>query len=239
MKKFIPPILALSLIGGYYTYKYFKVEPNVITGMVEVKSSKLGSKIGGRVISINFEEGMSVKKGDVLINLDDRIEKEQFEIAQITLKESANRAQNIRVAQSQFDIAKLNFDETKIIAPYDGIIDTIAVQKGDMIAPNQSVVEIRKDYEFEINGYLPSTKLQSVALGDILSFTTDFDTTPHDAKVVSISSKTEFIPKSVSTKEDRELWIYKIKLIPLDKSQEFIKSGMYVEITLDKKNGNN
>ena len=234
MKKVIAPILILSLVSGYYTYKYFKVEPNIITGMVEVKSSKLGSKIGGRVVAINYEEGMSVKKGDVIVNLDDRIEKEMFEIAQITLKESANRAQNIRVAQSQFDIAKLNFDETKIVAPYDGIIDIIAVQKGDMIAPNQSVVEIRKDYDFEINGYLPSSKLQSVALGDVLRYTTDFDSTPHEAKIVSISSKTEFIPKSISTKEDRELWIYKIKLIPIDASQEFIKSGMYVEIFLDK-----
>lgn len=66
--------LAVSLI-----YSQQRREPFKVSGFIEADDIRVGSRIGGRVSSIKFEEGSEVEPGDVLLELDpfDLLEQEQ------------------------------------------------------------------------------------------------------------------------------------------------------------------
>ncbi|MCG3198779.1 MAG: hypothetical protein GHCLOJNM_03286 [bacterium] len=68
MKRTLPLILLACLSSG--------CEPPskdlMVSGRVEVDDVHIGSKIGGRVLKVNFEEGDSCRAGDIVVQLEDQ-----------------------------------------------------------------------------------------------------------------------------------------------------------------------
>lgn len=68
----------LSAVGGlallivsYFLYKHF-MYVSTDNAQIEAHSVMIASKVGGYVHKVNVSEGISVKKGDVLVEIDDR-----------------------------------------------------------------------------------------------------------------------------------------------------------------------
>ncbi|MBL8850239.1 MAG: efflux RND transporter periplasmic adaptor subunit [Planctomycetaceae bacterium] len=57
--------------------------PLVVSGFIEADEIRLGSRVGGRVLSVHVTEGKSVQKGDILVELDpyDLKEREAVQVA--------------------------------------------------------------------------------------------------------------------------------------------------------------
>ncbi len=76
------------------------------------RRAKLSPEFGGRVVSIPYREGERVKKGDVLLRLDDRLQRAEHDLAEKDLKRAnAQRQQTClaaeRAAREQSRISRL------------------------------------------------------------------------------------------------------------------------------------
>lgn len=71
-KKLIPiVVVVVLLIAGYFTYESI-MYADTDNAQVEARTVMLASKVPGFVLTVNVREGQTVKKGDVLVELDDR-----------------------------------------------------------------------------------------------------------------------------------------------------------------------
>ncbi|MEE6207119.1 MAG: efflux RND transporter periplasmic adaptor subunit [Alphaproteobacteria bacterium] len=71
MKKSIIIIAALLFIGGLYWYNMPKAaQPLTLYGNIDIRQVNTAFRVGGRLAKMNFEEGDTVKKDDILAELD-------------------------------------------------------------------------------------------------------------------------------------------------------------------------
>ena len=78
MKMGIPVVLLMIVgVAGYAWYVLHTEENFPYSGTIEAEDTMLGSRVGGRVISVEVQEGDEVKPGDILIRLDrEKLEKQ-------------------------------------------------------------------------------------------------------------------------------------------------------------------
>ncbi len=151
-------------------------------------------EISGQIVRIHHDVGDWVRKGDVLIELDDRDLKVQFEKArvkkerlEIELKRQENlykeklipqetyettRA-NYNQAVLDFETARLNLERTKIRSPIDGQVVERMVSEGQFVNPSTQLmrmVNTRKIYGLI---YLPERELIRVKEGQTVLIESD------------------------------------------------------------------
>jgi membrane fusion protein (multidrug efflux system) len=123
-------------------------------------SADIYSAVSEEVIYVYFEAQQNVKKGDVLVQLDNREEKLALKLAGVELKEAKttlNRYEKIfkqgAIPQNEVDSARAIFESTQvaldqaklavearqIIAPFDGIVGIPNVDPGDRIDTNTMI----------------------------------------------------------------------------------------------------
>jgi RND family efflux transporter MFP subunit len=125
---------------------------------------ELGASVAGIIHSQLFKEGDVVKKGDVIIELDKRLEelevdrrkavmdqnKMTFEstrtLAQntksVSKEELAKKEAEYNVSVAEYDIAVEQLAHRLIVAPFPGAITEIQLHPGAACAPYQSIVRL-------------------------------------------------------------------------------------------------
>jgi RND family efflux transporter MFP subunit len=141
----------------------------------------------GKIERILVKEGQAVKKGQILAVIDDGGLQEQLEVLQAqtqfskTLFERQERLwkQNIGSeiqyleAKTQYESQQKNkeqlestLDKTNIRSPFNGIVDHIIVEEGNLVAPGQSplfrIINYRNMY---VAADVPEKYLPTIALG--------------------------------------------------------------------------
>lgn len=120
----------LALIGCVYAY--MRANTMLLQGEVEVKTVDLSSKLTGRVLKINVKKGDTVKKGDVLIELDTPEIDAKAEQVNATLalalaqQDKVNngaRSEQIAMAKASYDLAKKTYDRLNRLHK-EGVIPT-------------------------------------------------------------------------------------------------------------------
>jgi RND family efflux transporter MFP subunit len=128
-----------------------------------VRSMTLSPAVAGPVINIRVEPGATVKRGDLLVELDGRRAKLELERAQVKLQglkgkfdetaelvkrnsaptsEMRNAEMEYRVAQADMELARLAFEGTKIVAPMDGTVLRWNVSVGQNVGAGQALGEL-------------------------------------------------------------------------------------------------
>ena len=119
-----------ALIGCVYAYMH--ANTMLLQGEVEVKTVDLSSKLTGRVLKINVKKGDTVKKGDVLIELDTPEIDAKAEQVNATLalalaqQDKVNngaRSEQIAMAKASYDLAKKTYDRLNRLHK-EGVIPT-------------------------------------------------------------------------------------------------------------------
>ncbi|MBZ0334971.1 efflux RND transporter periplasmic adaptor subunit [Marinobacter sp. AL4B] len=133
-------------------------------GSIEaVNGIAVSNEVPGVINSINFESGDSVKKGDILIELDAAIDeaalrtrRAEANLADQDFKRISDLLPKRAVSQSQYDTAKANYDaararvneaqaqlDKKIIrAPFDGTLGIRMVNQGEYLPTGSPIVEV-------------------------------------------------------------------------------------------------
>jgi len=154
--------------------------------VVPKRQSTLGFEVPGKVKIINVDIGDRVTQGDLLAELEDsealaRLNeaKANLSMAKNTVERSKtldqanyvseqrleNEEFGLAIASAQYDRALTKFRQTKILAPYDGIIQSRLLDEGSIVNPSVPVLEILDSKTVEARVSLPKSIIGRVSLG--------------------------------------------------------------------------
>ncbi len=146
------------------------------------------------------------------------------------------REQQIRAGRSTYDRVQwelkriiLDIEHSVLMSPSNGVILVKATEIGEVVLPGATIATIGEIDEVWLKGYIGEDKLGRVKLGQKAEITTDtYPNKVYEGKVTFISSRAEFTPKNVQTKEERVKLVYRVKItIPNPKFE--LKIGMPAE----------
>lgn len=138
------------------------IEWDEYTGRFQaIEEVDIRSRVTGYLVAIKFKDGQTVKKGDILFEIDprpfqyaleraiaeDELAKKQYDRA-IKLKQSSfisaeaidQRYKEMQIAATHVNEAKLNLEFTKITSPIDGKISRYSVSVGNLIQMDQTIL---------------------------------------------------------------------------------------------------
>ncbi len=124
---------------------------------------------------------------------------------------------------------------TTILAPENGTVLTKYAEAGEFTAIGKPLLKIADLDEMVLRAYITGDQLSSVKAGDKVDVFVDQGSEAYKSyqgKVLWISDKAEFTPKTIQTKDERANLVYAMKVSV--KNDGMIKLGMYGEVTLPK-----
>lgn len=159
---------------------------NLVGSIAARESARLRSEISGVIREIAIEEGQPVRKGLLLIKLDDAEiaaqaaeAKSDYELAELTLRRNQSLAGRHTIAQSDLDRyeaefrgAKARLDrqqtrlaKTEIRAPFDGVVGARALSPGDYVTGESALVDVYDLSRLKIEFDVPERALPQVRPG--------------------------------------------------------------------------
>ncbi|MCX8064490.1 MAG: efflux RND transporter periplasmic adaptor subunit [Candidatus Hydrogenedentes bacterium] len=155
------------------------------------------------------------------------------------------REEDIRSAEMALESAKAELERVKklveeciIVAPIDGVIETISLKVGD-IAPPGPCIRMVDTKNLEMFVYVPAYVLGHITLGQDIEFTTDtYGDQKFVGRVVYIASEGEFTPRNLQTQEERIQQVFAVKL-SVDSCDGKLKGGMTGTVRIPLKNRTN
>ncbi len=152
---------------------------------------ELRSEVTGKITVINFQEGSRVKKGEVLVKINDadlqaqKLRAElQLKLAEDTELRQRKQLEIEAVSQEVYDAAltRLNtakadlqlihaqIEKATIIAPFDGIIGLRYVSDGSYISPESKIAYLVDRDPVKIDFSIPERYADFVQVGDQITF---------------------------------------------------------------------
>ncbi len=123
-------------------------------------------------------------------------------------------------------LAQRQFDDTKLYAPSDGIVEDRILQPGDMASPSAPVFTIALPSPLWVRAYVPESELGHVRLGVAATVGTDsYPGRVYHGWVGYLSSTAEFTPKTVETSDLRTALVYQLRVYVCDAQGE-LRLGM-------------
>ena len=192
-------ILLLNIAHAQEIYATFNVQA--------LKDAKLAFIASGIVSKVSVDVGSSVKKGEVLAQLESSDIKAMLDIAQTELKYAkkdyerqlkikdlideakfdkvANRYEN---AKNQLAYQKALYRKTFLRAPFDGVIYEKDIEKGDAVSGLmlKTAFKIQSKRRRKLILSFDQKNHKLIKLGDIFTYKVDGDTKTYKAKITKI-----------------------------------------------------
>ena len=184
-----------------------------VTGSIEANESvQLKSEISGIVEKIHFLEGTKVKKGDLLVSLDDdeiSAQLEKMRYTQKLMKEREFRERSLlekeAISQEEYDIAltELNtvasdikvlqsqYKKTKIRAPFSGTVGLRYISVGSYLTPNELIAMLYSIDPIKIEFSVPEKYTKKVKVGDKVRFITDAMESSGSGKIYALEPQVD------------------------------------------------
>jgi HlyD family secretion protein len=146
-------------------------------------------------------------------------------------REQEIRAARARVTKAEWDVKRLQLDieHSTLTTPVSGVVLTKANEVGEVVLPGATVLTVAAIDEVWLKGYVGESDLGRVKLGQKALVTTDtYPDKVYHGIVTFISSRAEFTPKNVQTREERVKQVYRVKVTIKNPEQE-LKIGMPAE----------
>lgn len=253
IKTVIPVIvIVLILIAATIYFEFFKDkmrDPNLIegSGSIEATEIQISTNVAGRIIIFPIEEGSTVKRGDLLVELDHNILQAQLEAAQANLENARqlyarmktlynagskstqdyeNALSNYKVAKANYKLIAVSIEDAILYAPIDATVLQKNLELGEMTFPGSSILTLGDLAHPWMKIYVSEKQLGLVKLGQRVEVKVDsFPDKTFSGQVIAISSKAEFTPKTIQTKEERIKLMYAVK-IGISNPELELKPGM-------------
>lgn len=186
--------------------------PQALVAVGSLRSDEtviLRPEVAGRVSGILFKEGERVAKGQVLIQLDDSVQRADLDrananhilsktkheraidlrnkgfISSQALDESEN---NLKVAQADAELMRARSSKTTIRAPFAGTIGLRLVSVGDYVKEGQDMVNLESLDTLKVDFRVPELALSLLKDGQTLQITLDaLPDKAYDGRVFAIN----------------------------------------------------
>jgi len=181
------------------------------------------------------------KEGAISAQERDRA-RNRVEIALSQVKAAQERYQMIRIgprqevieaasherdrAKATLGMAQVRLRDSTILAPLAAIVLTKRAEQGEVVNPGFPIVILIDPDDLWLRVYIPESEIGLVGIGQAAAVTVDsFPNRRFEGKVIEISSKAEFTPRTVQTKKERVNLVFGVK-ISLDNRERLLKPGM-------------
>lgn len=141
---------------------------------------------------------------------------------------------NLAYVSSVVDEAQTSLDDTKLVAPNDGVILTRIQEEGSILGAGIPVYTLSLNDKMWVRAYIDGENLSNVKIGDNVKVFTDAGKV-YDGKIGFVSPQAEFTPKNIETESLRTDLVYRIR-INITNPDDFLKQGMPVSIEINKNN---
>ena len=134
----------------------------------------------------------------------------------------------MQIAQVEDQLSKC-----RISSPVDGTVLTKYAEAGEFMAAGRPLFKVADMDRVYLRAYLTSGQLADVRLGQQVMVYSDYggdSVKEYQGTVTWISDQSEFTPKNIQTRDERENLVYAIKVAV--KNDGFIKLGMYGGLVL-------
>ena len=202
----------------------------------------ISSEIAGRLSKINFEEGQRVEKGAALFDLDDSVYRAQLADAEAKLKlaqqtydrtsqlfsskyataQSADEASsNLAVTTASVELARVQLERMKIVAPFSGIVGLRRVSVGEYVTPGQALVNLEAIDPIKAEFRVPEKFLPAIAVGQPIRIRVDaFPDSNFEGKVYAIDPRIDVAGRSLLVRA----------LIP--NNDQRLRPGLFARVTV-------
>lgn len=205
---------------------------------------ELRSEISGRITRINFEEGSRVKKGQLLVTVNDadlRAQLQKLESNRKLYKDMEERQRTLlekefisrqeydqvsnQLATATADIQALraNMEKAYIRAPFNGVVGLRQVSEGSYVTANSPIARLVDVSPVKIEFSIPGRYNQMIKEGDKITFTAEGNPETYEAKIYAIQPN---IDPATRTLQVRALF---------DNKNQEVMPGAFVRISIGLK----
>lgn len=184
----------ITVDGLVLAEQELKNQINITGTILADESVLLNSEVAGKVSQILFEEGQSIKKGKLLVKLnDDEIkadlerlrfilklnEDNEYRQKQLLEKEAISREEyetaltTLNTSQAEIRVLQARLEKHYIRAPFDGIVGLRSISVGSYLNPGTSIAELFKIDPVKVEFGVPSKYLSLVNINDQINFSVD------------------------------------------------------------------
>ena len=178
-------ILEVKMMDSYKITREFPGK------LLPAQQSNLAFEIPGKINVINVDIGDAVKKGQILAELDNREATAQLKQAKakydlalqilnrykdlrskghISIQDLDNANSEELIAKSQFEFYKVKLEQTKLIAPFDGVIQNRYLDTGSVINGGIPILEILGSRNVEAHISIPLKFIDKLNIGNFYDF---------------------------------------------------------------------
>lgn len=158
----------------------------VVGQMQANQGVELRNEVTGKVASVNVKDGSPVKAGDLLVVLDDGVQKaalaqaeannavaqanigryqrlrEQDAVSQLQLDQAIAEA---KVAAANVQSARANLDKMRIKAPFAGVAGIVQVTPGQLLETGTLLVAVTDNATLKVTFKVPESQAQGLKVG--------------------------------------------------------------------------
>ncbi|WP_340679508.1 efflux RND transporter periplasmic adaptor subunit [Paraglaciecola sp.] len=196
------------------------------------------------VQNINFDDGDLVKKGQILIQLNDNEEQARLNELDINLQEAKRQLKRItnlakesaaseqlldeqqakvKALQAQMDVMKSQLDELQLRAPFDGVLGIRQISVGALLKPGDLVTTLDDLAVVKLDFSISEAHLPSVAKEQQIKATSvAYPDEVFTGKITSIASRVDPITRSIQIRAN------------INNKQLKLRPGMLMQIELQK-----
>lgn len=139
---------------------------------------------------------------------------------------------DLRLSEIALENIEWKIEETKILAPSDGIIRQVYFNDNEVVPQGGVIADLLKDNSLYVQFYVDEANFSRVHLEGPVQLTLDGSNEIIMAQITEISDYAQFTPKNISTKADRQSLVFKVKAA-LDENVS-LHSGMMVDVELQE-----
>lgn len=146
----------------------------------------LVAEVGGTISRIPYEEGGTVKRDELIAQIDDgelRAQLDRAEALRDQAKAAYDRIKKIdeqgagsaqgledadaafRVAQANYDYAKAQYDKSRITAPFAGLIGARKVSPGEYVQPGTAIADLARVDQLRVEFTVPEKYFPDLTVG--------------------------------------------------------------------------
>ena len=187
---FSSELLSLEILEVKMMESY-KITRDFPGKLLPAQQSNLAFEIPGKINVVNVDIGDAVKKGQILAELDNREATAQLKQAKakydlalqilnrykdlrseghISIQDLDNANSEELIAKSQYEFYKVKLEQTKLIAPFDGVIQNRYLDTGSVINGGIPIVEILGSKNVEAHISIPLKFVDKLNIGNSYDF---------------------------------------------------------------------
>jgi len=157
--------------------------------------------------------------------------------AALELARAGFRQEDVALARASMESAEANLkaiarqrEELRILAPLDGVIESLSLRPGDMTAPGVPAMSMLDPRRLWVRAYVPEDV--AMPLGQKVRVTVDaYPGESFAAEVTYVARQAEFTPNNVQTPEERSKQVFRIKAT-LREGLDRLRPGMAADVWL-------